>query len=76
MGAEMSTQAGAKQPTHEDWKRAKDLRESEARKTVQALLDGRIDAARQHALKSDAADDLTWSISKILDEPGEEALRG
>ena len=58
-----------KQPTHEDWKRAKDTRESEARKTVQALLDGRMGDAKQHALKSDAADDLTWSISKILDGP-------
>lgn len=58
-----------KQPTHEDWQRAKDARESEARKAVQALLGGRIDDAKQHALKSDAADDLTWSISKILDGP-------
>jgi hypothetical protein len=74
MGAEMSTQARAKKPTHEDWQKARDRRGSSARKTVRALLDGNNGAAMEHARDWDEHDDEMFRISQILDGPGEAEL--
>lgn len=63
------------QPTHEDWERARQRRDSAARLSVRALLDGRTDEACQQALKYDENDDIMYAISKILDAPLE-APRG
>ena len=60
-------------PTHKDWEVARAKRDSAARLTVRALLDGKTDTAQQHAMEYDAQDDLMWSISKILDAPMEAA---
>jgi hypothetical protein len=61
----------SKQPTHEDWQRARDKREQAAMQAVRSLLNGRTDEAMQQALKAGEQDDLMWSISKILDGPAD-----
>ena len=66
-------QDGTVQVTHKDWELARARRDSAARATVRALLDGKTDTARQRAMEFDAQDDLMWSISKILDAPVEAA---
>lgn len=60
-----------KQPTHKDWETARARRDSAARMTVRALLDGKTDEAMQQALKYDAQDDIMFCISKILDGAGD-----
>lgn len=61
----------SKQPTHEDWAKAKAEREAAAMRCVRALIAGKKDAAMQAALEAEARDDLMWSISQFLDGPGE-----
>ena len=59
------------QPTHKDWETARARRDSAARLTIRALLDGKTDEATQQALKYDEQDDIMFRISKILDAPME-----
>ena len=65
-----SNQVQTGQPTHKDWEAARCRRDAAARSTVRALLDGKRDAATQHALAYDAQDDIMWSISRMLDGDG------
>jgi hypothetical protein len=59
------------QLTHKEWEVARGRRDSAARLTVRALLDGRADEAMQQALNYDEQDDIMFRISKILDAPHE-----
>jgi len=55
------------QPTHKDWEVARARRDSAARLSIRALLDGKTDEACRQALKYDEQDDLMMSISVSLD---------
>lgn len=61
-----------KQPTHNDWERARGRRDQAARLAIRALLDGKTDEAMQQALKYDESDDVMFAISKILDGSGDD----
>ena len=63
------TKNATAQPTHKDWEIARSRRDSAARLSIRALLDGKTDEATQQALKYDEQDDIMWSISRMLDGP-------
>jgi hypothetical protein len=67
MGDEM------KQPTHDDWDRAKQQRDIISRHVVNAILAGETIRAEEHAKQWMMLDDQMLAISNILDAPMEQA---
>jgi len=54
-------------PTHKDWELARSRRDSAARLSIRALLDGKTDEACQQALRYDEQDGIMMAISVALD---------